>query len=74
MELIDQAIVIPQQGMVQSLNISVACAVTLYELMRQRLEGGMYANDPDDPKRKELFDRYVREHKKKNFGRVKLWE
>jgi tRNA (guanosine-2'-O-)-methyltransferase len=30
------------QGMVESLNISVACAVTLYEAMRQRLVAGAY--------------------------------
>lgn len=33
---------IPQQGMIHSLNISVACAVTLYEAMRQREAAGMY--------------------------------
>ena len=33
---------IPMQGMVQSLNISVACAVSIYEAMRQRLNQGMY--------------------------------
>ncbi|MDW8271181.1 MAG: TrmH family RNA methyltransferase [Bacteroidota bacterium] len=38
----DVNMVIPQMGMVQSLNISVACAVTLFEAMRQRLQQGMY--------------------------------
>ncbi len=38
----DGAIEIPMVGLIQSLNISVACAVTLYEAMRQRLERGMY--------------------------------
>lgn len=33
---------IPQMGMIQSLNISVACAVSLYEALRQRTEAGMY--------------------------------
>lgn len=33
---------IPMQGMVESLNISVSCAVTLYEAMRQRRAEGMY--------------------------------
>jgi tRNA (guanosine-2'-O-)-methyltransferase len=33
---------IPQVGMIQSLNISVACAVTLYEAFRQRSLNGMY--------------------------------
>ncbi|OSZ78607.1 RNA methyltransferase [Chitinophagaceae bacterium IBVUCB1] len=34
--------VIPQVGMVKSLNISVACAVSLYEAYRQREAKGMY--------------------------------
>lgn len=33
---------IPMKGMVQSLNISVACAVTLYEALRQRTNAGLY--------------------------------
>ena len=33
---------IPQVGMIKSLNISVACAVTLYEAYRQRKTAGMY--------------------------------
>ena len=39
----DARCVIPMMGMVQSLNISVACAVTLYEALRQRRAGGAYA-------------------------------
>lgn len=38
----DGTIYIPMLGMVESLNISVACAVTLYEAMRQRLAAGCY--------------------------------
>jgi len=34
--------IIPQVGMVRSLNISVACAVTLYEAFRQREVAGFY--------------------------------
>lgn len=41
-DLADHTITIPMQGMVESLNISVACAVTLYEAMRQRSAVGMY--------------------------------
>ena len=33
----DALIMIPMMGMIQSLNVSVACAVTLYEALRQRL-------------------------------------
>lgn len=38
----DGNVLIPQRGIVQSLNISVACAVTLFEAMRQRTAAGMY--------------------------------
>jgi tRNA (guanosine-2'-O-)-methyltransferase len=38
----DGNFIIPQMGMVQSLNISVACAITLYEGMRQRLQANLY--------------------------------
>lgn len=38
----DGTIYIPMLGMVESLNISVACAVTLYEAMRQRQVAGAY--------------------------------
>lgn len=40
--LADGTIMIPQVGMVQSLNISVACAVTVFEASRQRRACGMY--------------------------------
>ncbi|CAN5724285.1 tRNA (guanosine(18)-2'-O)-methyltransferase TrmH [soil metagenome] len=38
----DGGVYIPMVGMVQSLNISVSCAVTLYEVHRQRLAAGAY--------------------------------
>ena len=38
----DGNFVIPQVGMIQSLNISVACAVSLYEAFRQKSEAGHY--------------------------------
>lgn len=38
----DATMIIPMMGMVQSLNISVACAVTLYEALRQRRAAGYY--------------------------------
>ena len=40
--LADGNFLIPQVGVIQSLNISVACAVTLYEAYRQRAVKGMY--------------------------------
>ncbi len=42
----DGNFIIPQVGMVTSLNISVACAVTLYEAYRQRLNKKFYDNNP----------------------------
>ena len=38
----DGNFIIPQHGMVRSLNISVACAISLYEAQRQRLKAGLY--------------------------------
>ncbi|MDZ7763960.1 MAG: RNA methyltransferase [Melioribacteraceae bacterium] len=38
----DETFYIPMRGMVESLNVSVAAAVTLYEAQRQRLQKGMY--------------------------------
>ena len=43
--LVDQAIVIPMQGMVQSLNVSVATATLLFEALRQRQAAGLIPNN-----------------------------
>ena len=40
--LADKKFLIPMHGMVQSLNVSVAAAVILYEALRQRTTRGMY--------------------------------
>jgi len=40
--LADGNFIIPQVGIIQSLNISVACAVTLYEAFRQKSTAGHY--------------------------------
>ncbi|NNG65721.1 TrmH family RNA methyltransferase [Caldanaerobacter subterraneus] len=42
LNLADERIVIPMMGMVQSLNVSVATGIILYEALRQRLDKGMY--------------------------------
>ena len=39
--LVDQVIYIPMQGMVQSLNVSVAAATLLFEALRQRQRAGV---------------------------------
>ena len=41
--LADGNFIIPQVGIIKSLNISVACAVTVYEAMRQKTLAGHYA-------------------------------
>ena len=41
-EMADGNFIIPQVGMIQSLNISVACAVSLYEAYRQKAVAGHY--------------------------------
>ena len=43
-ELADGNFMIPMFGMIQSLNVSVACAVTLYEAVRQRMNVGRYSS------------------------------
>lgn len=52
--LVDGHIIIPMLGMVQSLNVSVAAAVILFEAQRQRLEAGLYDRPRLD---RETFDR-----------------
>jgi len=41
--------IIPQVGMVRSLNISVACAISLYEAYRQKSAAGLYNGQPSLP-------------------------
>ena len=41
-ELADQHVLVPMLGMVQSLNVSVATAIILYEAQRQRENAGLY--------------------------------
>lgn len=45
LNLADQDIIIPMIGMVQSLNVSVASALILYEAQRQRQIAGMYQRE-----------------------------
>jgi len=56
--LADAEVVIPMLGMAQSLNVSVAAAVILFEAQRQRLAAGMYDRVRLDPEtyRRVLFE------------------
>lgn len=60
-KLADQDIIVPMVGMVQSLNVSVASAVILYEAQRQREAAGMYDNEvssvPEETIHRLLFER-----------------
>ncbi len=58
LEMADQDIVIPMVGMVQSLNVSVACSVVLYEAQRQRQLAGMYgkATICEERRQRALFE------------------
>jgi tRNA (guanosine-2'-O-)-methyltransferase len=57
----DGLIQIPMFGMIQSLNVSVACAITLYEALRQRISKSGYGTSKF-PKAKfeELIDEWKR--------------
>ncbi|OVZ88483.1 tRNA (guanosine(18)-2'-O)-methyltransferase TrmH [Yersinia alsatica] len=58
--LADQDIIIPMIGMVQSLNVSVASALILYEAQRQRQNAGMYQRAqsvlPQEEQQRLLFE------------------
>jgi tRNA (guanosine-2'-O-)-methyltransferase len=58
--LCDGNFIIPQVGMIKSLNISVACAVSLYEAYRQREIKGYYNGQSrmPDPDRNVLAERW----------------
>ena len=47
--LADRQVMVPMQGMTRSLNVSVACAIVLYEAMRQRDAAGLYGECRMDP-------------------------
>ena len=67
----DGNFLIPQVGMAKSLNISVACAVTLYEAMRQRLQNGQYAKDDEasQANHEALVADYIQRHEAAYQGR-----
>src|SRR5205809_2520657 len=59
--LADGNFIIPQSGIIRSLNISVACAVTLYEGYRQKALAGHYTKQKLDHTRyKLLMDEWSR--------------
>ena len=56
--------VIPQMGITKSLNISVACAVSVYEALRQRIEADMYSDtyDESNPIHTARYNQYLSSH------------
>ena len=57
--LADQDVIIPMVGMCQSLNVSVASALILYEAQRQREQAGMYNGEcrlPSNEAQRILFE------------------
>ncbi len=62
--LADGNFIIPQLGIIRSLNISVACAVTLYEAFRQKMNAGHYNRKGlDDVRYGELFEKWEKNEK-----------
>lgn len=61
---LDGNFIIPQYGLVQSLNISVACAVTLFEASRQRMLAGKYSEEfnPDNERHTRNFKMLAEAH------------
>ena len=58
LQYLDGNFTIPQFGMVQSLNVSVACAISAYEALRQRMLAGKYSVDSLSEQQEELHQDY----------------
>jgi tRNA (guanosine-2'-O-)-methyltransferase len=60
LEEVEHELYIPMQGMIQSLNVSVAAAIILYEAFRQRNEAGLYSRPSFLPQELEAyFDKWI---------------
>ncbi len=59
LEAADETLLIPMTGMAASLNISVACAVTLYEACRQRHAKGMYSRTQLLPEQMNVYKKWM---------------
>ncbi|HNX74658.1 MAG TPA: RNA methyltransferase [Candidatus Rifleibacterium sp.] len=57
-EMADKNIFLPMAGFVQSLNISVAAAVTMYEIQRQRQLAGFYQRNASAEQVRLLYDQW----------------
>lgn len=66
-------VIIPMHGMVQSLNVSVAAALILYEAERQRQAAGFYDRPQlDEARRQALMEEWIRRDSilRKSRGRI----
>ncbi|MEY3051744.1 MAG: hypothetical protein RLY31_1529 [Bacteroidota bacterium] len=72
--MLDGHFTIPQFGMAESLNISVACAVTLFETLRQRKEAGYYTAPFRQTASEQAarLDDYLQRHENKRTGRMEV--
>lgn len=71
LKYLDGNFIIPQVGMVQSLNISVACAVTLYEAFRQREAKGAYLKEnAQSDFYKNVKETLIKRHESRYKGRA----
>ncbi len=68
----DGNFLIPQMGMAESLNISVACAVTLYETLRQRDAQGFYQGHIVNDWHNGLLEEYIRRHEDRDMRDI-VW-
>jgi tRNA (guanosine-2'-O-)-methyltransferase len=59
MQYADECLTISMVGMVSSLNISVACAVTLYEAFRQRQLKGLYERKQLLPEQMNIYKKWT---------------
>ncbi len=62
LSMTDGNIMIPMQGLAESLNVSVACSICLYETLRQRMSANLYEKsyDPANPRMAGLLDKYLK--------------
>lgn len=65
---LDKNIIIPQVGMVESLNISVSVAITLYEAYRQRNLAGLYNKSELSESVKTLSNEYIERSRDSLYG------
>lgn len=65
LQIADFTVKIPMLGMIESLNVSVAAAVILYEIFRQRLQAGMLGRSVDENWVKQKLETWIQPSKQK---------